>query len=799
MNIFKIFAFGLLLLLVGGVYVVVERPMPQLSGTLYVEGLKDRVEVIRDRWGVPHIYAQNEEDLFFAQGYVTAQDRLWQMDLNRRAGHGRLSEIFGKVALKADKAVRTLGLHRFAKASAQNLSPWARQIVEAYARGVNAFISAHRDRLPLEFMILGYKPEPWTVEDTIAVFAPLAQILQSNMYDQIRRARALMVLGEEKFKELELELDYSTEGTFLIDANGQGMIASQSKALHPSMLPSIQLKPQTLEALEAFAADYAAVARLTPDAAEALGSNNWVVSGTLTNTGKPYLANDVHLEPQQPGHFYEVHLNGPGWNVIGVSVPGIPGVALGHNERIAWGATAATLAVQDLFVERFNPDNPSQYEYQGRWEEVQVVREEIRVRGEREPVVHEVLITRHGPVVTELFRDYPERVALSWALLAKDTSIDGLLMLNRARNWEEFRQAVSQWGLDLNFVYADVESNIGYQMSGRVPRRPKGYTGLPVPGWTGEHDWDGFIPFEQLPHALNPKTHFVATANHRTVAKEYQPEIPGEWQVPFRARRIVQLLRSKGRFTLEDMRAMQANSYSEIYHQLAQLLVAHVQPASKREQQALDYLRTWDGVIREENVAPSIIRETFGELIERTFIRKLGQAASFIGRNEGIYLFLKLAKENPSSEWFDDPATEEREELDDMLALGFKAALEDLTKAHGAEMSRWQWGKLVAKRKFQHPLSGAPLMSVLCDRSASCSCGGHSLNAGHNTAWRALIDLADLDNSRSGLPTGQAGHPFSKHYSDQLQAWRMVQPHPMLWERASIERHQEAVLILLPK
>lgn len=789
----RLIAVGLIVLLVGGVHIVVERPMPQISGTLHIVGLQDRVEVIRDKWGVPHIYAQNEEDLFFAQGYVTAQDRLWQMDLNRRAGHGRLSEIFGKAALRADKTVRTLGLHRFAEASAQNLSPQARRIVEAYARGVSAFINTHRNRLPLEFMLLGYKPEPWTVEDTIAVFGPLAQILQSNMYDQVRRARARMILGEEKLKELDV--DYSPEGTFLIDAKGRGKIASESKASRPSTLTSFQLQPRTPEALEAFAADYAAVARLAPDASEVLGSNNWVVDGTLTDTGKPYLANDPHFDPQQPGHFYEVHLSGPGWNVTGVSIPGIPGVALGHNEHIAWGATAAMLAVQDLFIERFNPDNPGQYEYQGQWEEAQVVREEIRVRGERAPIIHEVMMTRHGPIVTELFQDYPERVALSWALLVEDKTLDGLLALNRARNWEEFRRAVSLWGLDLNFVYADVEGNIGYQMSGRVPRRPKGYTGVPVLGWTGEYDWEGFIPFEQLPHALNPETGFVATANHRTVAKDYQPEIAGEWQVPFRARRIVQLLQSKERFTLEDMRSMQANSYSEINHQLAQLLIARVQPESRREQQAFDYLRAWDGFIREESVAPSITRKTLRELVNRTF----RHAADLIDFTKGIYLFLKLAQEDPTSEWFDDPATAEREELDDVLAMGFKAALEDLTKAHGAEMGRWQWGKVVAKRKFRHALSGVPLMGAIFDRSASCSCGGLSLNAGHNASWRALIDLANLNNSRSGLPTGQAGHPFSKHYSDQLPAWRTVQPHPMLWERDSIERHREAVLILLPE
>jgi penicillin amidase len=799
----RLMALALIVSIIGSVYLFIERPAPEIRGTLRLSGLKAKVEVIRDRWGVPHIYAQNEDDLFFAQGYVTAQDRLWQMDLSRRAGAGTLSEIFGEVALNSDKTVRTLGFARHAKTTLPKLSPKSRKVAEAYAHGVNAFITTHLDRLPLEFTVLGYRPELWAVEDIFLILATMAQALQLNMNDEIGRARAQKVLSAEQFQELNQE--YSIEGTFIVENGGQSRVAPDTSALPPVLTQIIHEK--TLAQLEHFALNYAMLAGLTPDGWEGIGSNNWAVDGTLTATGKPFLANDPHLHVRQPATWYEVHLSAPGWNVTGASLPGIPGVELGHNEKIAWGATVVGLAVQDLFIERFNPKNLNQYEVQGQWRDAEMIEEAIRIKGEKIPMIHKVRVTRHGPIVTGLFPEETEQVALKWALFDNEATaaegLDGLLTLNKAQNWGEFRKAVALWGFDLNFVYADTEGNIGYHMSGKLPKRSKAYPGVPVPGWSGEYEWEGFISFDQLPYAFNPSTHFVATANHRIVSSNYQPSIPGEWSTPYRARRAVQLLQSQSNFTVEDMRKFQADSYSQAYHELSQSLVTRLrsQSLTRGEGQILDLLNIWDGVIAEASVEASIVHEIAQELVDYAFKNKLGKAANFVDYRRGIYLFLKFSEKDASSIWFDNTATAKREQLDDALLLGFRQALENLTKAHGADFRRWEWGKLFSK-KFRHAFSNIAILGALYDRSAPNSGSPLTLNRaepnGPVTSYREIIDLANWEHSRSGVTTGQSGHPFSSFYSDQLKGWRMVQPHPMLWQKESIKKNQKAILSLLP-
>lgn len=798
-KVLKFIAMGvvalLLVLLLVAFYFLVERPKPQVNGTLRLPDLRDRVEITRDRWGVPHIYAQNEEDLFFAQGFVTAQDRLWQLDFRRRMGQGRLSEIFGEATLAFDKSLRTLGLNRFAKYAVQNLDPKTRRLAEAYAQGVTAFIESHRNKLPLEFVVLRYRPERWTVEDTLAVYAGFALLLQAGTASkQVQRSQARAILGEEKLKEIDFS--YSTQGTFLVEANGRGMVSSGDAPPRATVLKPTG--PKTFEALGAFMTNSSWLTGVVSTIdGRILGSNNWVVDGSLTITGKPYLANDAHLPAEQPSPFYEIHLTGAGWNVTGASYPGMPGILLGHNNRIAWGGTAALLAVQDLFIEIFDPNDPKRYEHKGQWKVAQVVREEIQVRGRKEPVVHEVVITEHGPVVTEVFENYTERVALSWSLYSDQATLGSWLLLNRARNWQEFRQALEQMSFDVHFVYADVEGNIGYQLSGRVPQRPTGYTGLPVSGWTGAYDWSGFVPFQRMPHVLNPETHFIVTANNQTVARSYRPEIAGEWNVPGRARRAVEWLQSKQQFTLHDMRMMQADCYNESLHRVTKLVVAHFHPATTREQEVFGHLKTWDGIVTEQSVAAAIVYETAQAVIDSTFKRKLGQVSGFVFFGKGMYLFLDFADRDPTSGWFDDPTTPSSERLEDALTLGLRKALEKLTKAQGEDTARWTWGRLFRQR-FRHPFGRLPVLGKRFDPT-SPTCGSNLALNDDTVAYRQIIDLADLDNSRSGLATGQAGHPFAKHYSDQLETWRNVQPHLMLWENDSIRSHREALLILLPK
>jgi penicillin amidase len=804
MSILRIILLALVLALVSGVYFFVDRPAPEIRGILTLAGLKDKVEVIRDKWGVPHIYARNADDLYFAQGYVTAQDRLWQMDLTRRAGLGRLAEIFGERALVADKTARTLGFARHARAATQKIGAQAKTIAEAFARGVNEFIKTHADRLPLEFGILGYKPEPWTIEDMFAILATMAQALQNNMNDVIWRARARQVLNEEKFNELNQE--YSIEGTYVIDAKGAGRVASENSL--SSKIEDFQFYEKTLDALERFALSYAEMASLAPTDWEGIGSNNWVVDGSLTATGKPLLANDPHLNVRQPATWYEIHLSAPGIEVTGASLPGIPGIEIGHNEKIAWGVTVVGLAVQELFIEKINPANPSQYEVQGAWHDLELIEEPIRVKGEKTPVIHKTRMTRHGPIVTGLFNEETESVALRWALFDDPKTVaeglEGLLALNRAHDWESFRTAIAQWGFDLNFVYADVEGNIGYQMSGKLPKRPKTYQGLPVPGWSGEYEWDGFVSFEELPSLFNPETHFIATANHRIASPKYPIEIPGEWASPYRERRAVHLLQSKRAFTLEDMRAFQSDSYSEAYHKLAQMLSERLRVLSvtRGEKEILDQLKVWDGITTEASVEASIVHETAHVLVNYVFRNKLGKAANFIDDRKGLYLFFVLSQKSETLDWFDDSETAQREELSDALLLGFRQAIENLTQSYGADFRQWSWGKLFP-RKFRHAFGSIPVLAGLYERTAPNSGGPLMLNraepSGPVTSYREILDLSKWDNSLSSVTTGQSGHPFSRFYDDQLKLWRSVQPHPMLWEREKIKKNQVALLMLLPK
>jgi len=804
MSLLRLILLALLLSVMGSIYLFVDRPAPEIRGTFKLVGLKAKVEVLRDQWGVPHISAQNEEDLYFAQGYITAQDRLWQMDLSRRAGMGKLSEIFGERALETDKTVRTLGFARHARAAAQHISPQARKTAEAYARGVNEFIKTHADRLPLEFGILGYRPDVWTIEDIFAILATMAQALQTNMNDQVWRARARQVLTEEKLRELDQA--YSIEGTYVIEASGVGRVALDSDTSLKT--ENFSLDEKTHQALEKFALAYATMIGLSPADWEGIGSNNWVVDGSMTATGKPFLANDPHLNVRQPATWYEVHLSAPGINVTGASLPGIPGVEIGHNEKIAWGVTVVGLAVQDLFIEKLNPANPNQYDVQGQWRDLEVLEEPIKIKGEKLPVIHKIRITRDGPLVTDHFKDQTEQIALRWALFDNEATaaegLDGLLALNTAQNWGDFRRAIALWGFDLNFVYADIEGNIGYQMSGKLPKRLKNYQGVPVPGWSGEYEWDGFVSFEQLPSLFNPATHFIATANHRITSPNYPIEIPGEWATPYRERRAVQLLQSKNKFTLDEMRVFQADSYSEAYHELAQLLAERLrlQPITRGEKQILDQLKVWTGVTTETSVETSIVHETSQELVDYAFRKKLGKAANFIDYRKGLYLFLKLAKKNASLDWFDDSESAKLEQLDDALLLGFRQALENLTQAHGADFRQWEWGKLFPK-KFRHAFSTIPVLGSLYDRTAPNSGGPLTLNradpSGPVTSYREVLDLSQWDNALGGITTGQSGHPFSRFYSDQLKSWRAVQLHPMLWEHTSIKKNQSAILNLLPK
>ncbi|HEU0000574.1 MAG TPA: penicillin acylase family protein, partial [Ktedonobacteraceae bacterium] len=524
----------------GAYYYMMRRPLPTYKGEVKLQGLYEAVEIITDRYGVPHIYAHNEDDLYYAQGYAHAQERLWQMELNRRIGSGRLSEVFGELALEADRFARRLGMHRSAAAALDQLPTHSRRILDAYARGVNAYIEQHQHNLPIEFTILRYKPGPWLITDTILWSKMMGWNLGGNWETEIVRARLVAKLGPER--AATLEAGYDPQHPLIVPPG----VAYQGVNL------GLVEQYQQLKMLSGFGL--------------LSGSNNWTVDGTMTTTGLPILCNDPHLGQVAPSIWYECHLVAGDIDVVGASFPGAPGIVIGHNQHIAWGLTNAISDIEDLYIEKFHPEHPDQYEYMGKWEKAQVIREEIRVKGSKTPVVEEVRVTRHGPILTTFNPSTQDTasnnghqaqgllLALHWTGQEKHNIVSAVHQMNRATNWEEFRQGLRDWDLPpQNVVYADVDGNIGYVMAGAIPIRAKGQGLLPMPGWTGEYEWTGYIPFEELPQTYNPEQHFIVTANNRVVDDSYPYYITNEWLSGYRARRIRDLLRSKQKLSLSDM------------------------------------------------------------------------------------------------------------------------------------------------------------------------------------------------------------------------------------------------------
>ena len=804
---------GLIVVLIALVMYLYRRPLPQVNGTLKVAGLAAPAEIIRDRWGVPHIYAQSLEDLLFVQGFVHAQDRLWQMEMSRRAGHGRLAEIFGGIAFTTDRFLRTIGLGRAAQADLARIDVETLCALEAYARGVNAY--AQNNPLPIEFILLGIKPEPWTSTDSLVWAKVQAWGLSANWSSEILQAGLINKVGV--MRAAQLHGDYPRN--------------------NPLILPEhtfVEIVDRVLEQFRA-AEEWLTVGGLGGM------SNNWVVDGTKSATGKPLLANDPHLSLQMPSIWYENHLVAPGFEVAGVSFPGTPGVVLGHNADIAWGTTNAFPDVQDVYIEKLNPDDPAKYEYRGAWNSATIIREEIRVKGEATPRVVEVIVTRHGPIIDELIpptatilssRQRGVALALKWVGHEESQISRAILNINRARNWNEFTDALRDWSVpSQNMVYADRAGNIGYYMPGKIPIRAKGMGLVPAPGWTGEYEWVGWIPHEELPHAFNPAQHYFATANNQVVGKEYQHFLTARTMNGFRARRIVEMLTEKEKLAADDFARMQIDQYCEPAKRFCELLTELSmnilsQPALKgtryQAQQALDTLKHWDYKLSEDSVAGAILKLTQYFAMRHVFGPWLGDLTDhYIGvgfhptlastipccldQSPSILQHILVNNEN---EWFRDGEGKAltREEI---LALALDDAIGYLREAVGGNVGEWQWGK-VHLATFNHPLGEKKPLDRIFNRgpypyggdgNTVCAAGyvpKLPIQARSHASWRQIIDLNDWDASRGVITTGQSGHPASRHYADMIPLWLKGKHHPLLWTREKVEAHAEARLKLEP-
>jgi penicillin amidase len=831
------FLFGILAgsALVGGlVYAVVRvlmrRSLPVVDGVLKAVGLGAPVEVIRDRWGVPHIYAASLEDALFAQGYVHAQDRLWQMELNRRTGHGRLAELFGPVAASTDQFLRTIGLSRAAQNDWQALGDSERKSLQTYSRGVNAFLAANGARLPLEFTLLRTKPEPWTPLDSLVFGKVMAWSLSTDWDMELINAALIAKVGPEAAARL------------------MGDYAS----INPIVLPG-----QSFAALvQPIIAQFKEAQALLPLGGMGGMSNNWVVDGTKSVTGKPLLANDPHLALQMPSIWYENHLvvtppagsDEKPFEATGVSFAGVPFVVIGHNREIAWGFTNAMPDVQDLYVEKFNPKNPAEYEYQGQWQRAQIFREQIQVKGEAVPRMVEVMQTRHGPVITPLLSQ--ERVgtellpghyalAFRWTAHAPGTLLRAVERMNMASNWDEFCEAVRDWDVpSQNMVYADRAGNIGYYMPGRVPLRAKGMGAVPAPGWSGEYEWAGWLPHEQLPHAFNPKEHFIATANNRVGGKEYPHFLTSATMNGNRAARIVELLNAKEQVSADDFAQMQVDLYCAPAKDFCHLLAA-VRPTDGYTRDALSALAIWDYRLTKDSVAGAIYELTQFFAMRRVFGPWLGDLtgyyqgvglhpllAPFSPYHDRSLMVLQKILVNNESDWFveaanpnDQGVAEPRDgpemaraphpvTREDILAAALDDTIAYLRQAVGQDIRQWAWGR-IHQAGFNHVLGAQKPLDRIFNRGPY-PYGGDTNTVwqaawvpklpispqGGSASWRQIIDLSDWDASRVVHTTGQSGHPASKHYDDMIPLWLNGQYHPMLWARERVEANAEARLRL---
>jgi penicillin amidase len=815
----------------GAATIFVQRTLPLTSGTLAAPGLSAAVTVIRDRWGVPHITATTEHDLAFAQGYVTAQDRLFQMEVNRRVAEGRLAEIFGRGpddgVLNLDRLTRTLDLFAAAEGELAATDAAVRATLTAYADGVNAFIRAHRDRLPLEFTILGFAPEPWRPVDTLAFGRVEALTLDSTW--QTKYSRALLLgHGLDAATVSALFPSYPLTNPALLTAHGtaaplerqpgQGGVSQRSM---PDPGPAATRLAFARLAAAPPRAD--ALARtLLGGIADALGSNDWVVDGTRTASGKPLLANDPHLGISEPAIWYEVALRSPQTDVIGFSFPGTPGVIIGHNRDIAWGVTNVGADNADLYMETLDPSgHPGQYEYLGAWLPLATRQESVRVRGEARPLTFSVRSTQHGPLLNDAVSDltgYATPVALKWTALQPGYQFAGFFQLDQATGWASFQAALQHVSISQNFVYADANGNIGYQMSGLLPIRSAANDTLPVAGDVADHEWQGYVPFSQMPSLFDPPTHVIATANNQIVPDSFPAYVASNWDAGFRARRIVDQLAGATGLTASDYAALQNDVYAIPAATLAPIYATAAAAAGADGAVAAKMLGAWDDRMTRDSAAAALYEVTTGmlarDLLEPVTGKRLYPVyrANLEPSNMQLVVMNLLAV--PRAPFFgastDAQAAAARAAV---VTRALKEALASLRAALGSDPTRWRWGAL-HQAHFAHPLASvAPLNlafdiapverpgdSVTVDVGGAGGFSADPASYGQHTipSMREIVDLSDFDRSLWVIPAGESGQPYSPHYADLLPLWDQGRYEAMAYSAAATARVATDVLTLTP-
>lgn len=755
---------------------VSQKPASKIE----LDGIGSDVTVIRDDRSIPYIRAENDAELYFVQGYVTASDRLWQMDLFRRVARGETAEIFGKTTLEEDKQWRRYGFAKIAEESLKHLGPELRSALENYSRGVNAYInSLDSETIPVEFKVLKYEPRPWTPADTIVVGKILAEALSST-YEQDLLQMKLAGIEPNKFAELinpQNPLDLILYGSDKPKAKAARMAAVRTISDDSLRIAAehLAVRKRSLERIGFYAERLAA-------------SNNWVISGKRTADGKAMLANDPHLLPNAPGIWYLTHLSTPEMRVAGVTFPGVPGIVLGHNEHIAWGATNVGPDVQDLYIEKFNDEG--KYKTPDGLRTPEVRTEEIKVRTsvfKTDVTVEkmEVSVTRNGPVIID---SADSKIALKWtAFDPKNSEFEAFFLANRARNWDEFKAAFKGYGGPTqNFVYADTKGKIGWYAAGRVPIRRSGDGSVPYDGSTNNGDWIGHIPFEELPHLYDPPEGLIVTANQRIVGTDYKyPAFLRNFAAPWRARRIYDLLKDNRKVTMDDVRDVQHDVYNIPLTRLAKELVS-IKALSAANTKAL---QDWDGKMTPDSYAALLVDQ-----VRACAANKMAAANPPVPGWLIRERILENSVESRSRTWLP-------KEFADHSAL-FKACESEVeamfAKTFGNDRTKWVWGR-VAVSGFPHPLARAAFIgSQFATPNVPIAGSGQTPNVGSYVSMRHIASPGNWDATRFVIPLGQSGNPQSKHYTDQFEKWRTGEPAVFPFSAEAVEKAAVSKAVFTP-
>ncbi len=825
-----------------------QGPLPQAEGTLNAQSLDGAVEVFRDEYGIPHIYASNMYDLRFAQGYVQAQDRWWQMEFFRRTGRGELQELTGKTdsLMGTDVFIRTTGWRRAAERDLEVLPEEVIAELQAFADGVNAYIESRpASELAFEYNILGVTGVdipimPWTPLDTVVWTKVMAWDLSNTQGTDRAYGAMVAELGAEMADTYFPDFPYGEKPTIL---QPEDMPESASTTALPATTAAAT---DFSYANTQLAGNFDDNIGLIFGDGDGLGSNNWVVSGELTETGMPLLANDPHLGIQMPSIWYEIGLHCQPVseecpvNVRGFTFAASPGIVVGHNDNIGWGVTNVGWDVMDVYEITINPENPLQYEWNGEWRDLTVYEEEIRFGDGAEPITIQTRETHLGPIINDnqideetgeiLGFNNEDPIALRWTAYEPSRLVEAILLLNTASNWEEFRDALRLWNVPAqNFVYADVEGNIGYQAPGQVPVRPAGNNGKsPLDGATDESEWLGFVPFELLPSIYNPERGWIATANQALVPQEYYDYLASEladeygedahyvfayrWAQGYRGQRIVELLEENIPHSFETFQMIHGDNKMIVAEELTPAL-RDLDMGDETLNEARDWMLDWDYQMHMDSPQAALFGIFWTRLMNNLYEDQTGDITDASGNGSNMLTTTQIV-DDPENPWWDDAATADVVETpDEILIRSFTEAHAEAIDLMGENRDAWAWGTLHTATFVSNPLglSGISLIEDIVNFGPVASSGGPAIvNA---TRWsassgsyevitlpsmRMILDFSDLNNSVTVHTTGQSGHPYSPHYADMVDDWRMIEYHPMLWQREDVEENASSVLILQP-